>query len=112
MLFRSLDQISAAVINLELLEATAKVERRRNQQFNEDNWVKREIQQAKDMLMGATKINSELNSLVAILEERQRDIEYYMHLQGKDVKQVEMDTELKDQVSVFRLINSTQTTIK
>ncbi|CAG7731039.1 unnamed protein product [Allacma fusca] len=78
-----LDDVCAAVINLEVLDELTRLETRRNWHYRERKKIADEIEKARDRLTFLTKENSENNTLLAILIERQRDVEYFLYRQHK-----------------------------
>lgn len=78
-----LEEVCACIINLEILDALIALEARRKIQCSEMDQLKRRIQQTRHQLATATIANSEYNTMLAILEERQRDVEYFLQQQSE-----------------------------
>ena len=97
-----LDDVCAAIINLEILDELSRLESRRNWHYRERKKIADEIEKARDRLTFLTKENSENNTLLAILIERQRDVEYFLFQQQRK----EADREVCQLLSYFFLFYS------
>jgi len=78
-----LDELCACIINLDILDALLLLESRRNKHYRERDKLARRIEETRWSLTDVTKVNSEYNTLLAILEERQRDVDYFLYKQNK-----------------------------
>ena len=59
---------------------------RRKSEYFETDQIKKRIQQTRHHLANATIVNSNYNTMFAILEERQRDVDHFLYRQEEDEK--------------------------
>jgi len=76
-----MEAVCAGSVNLEIIDLMEALDAQRKVHYAERDQLNKNIMRTRHDLASVTTVNSEFNTMLAMLEERQRDVDFFLHQQ-------------------------------